>query len=316
MRFGCYLGLSLFPDHGETKEELLGNADIALKESERAMRPFVVYDEETGQRFRTRDQVEVELKQAIHAGFIGFSLNYQPLVDRYKASRGAEALLRWESPTLGSVSPAEFVPVAEESGIIRHLGHWALYQACRQLHLWQNAGHDDLYLAVNLSPAQFKQADLVERVSGVVESTNIRPGTLHLELTETMVMEDPEDAIVKLEALRELGIHLALDDFGTGYSSLTHLRQFPFDVLKIDRSFVTDVDRTQNNREIVSAMIDLAHAFGMQSLAEGVEREEEFDFLVGRGVNLFQGYLFSRPLSGETYEELLNENASNRSDAV
>lgn len=307
VRFGCYLGLSLFPGHGETKEELLGNADIALNECERVLRPFVIYDEETGARFRLRDRVEVELKQSIHAGFDGFSLNYQPLFDRQQRSRGAEVLLRWETPSLGPVSPAEFVPVAEETGVIRHVGHWALYQACRQLQMWHEAGYADLYLAVNLSPAQFKQTDLVERVAGVIESTGLHGGSLHLELTETTVMEDAEDAIVKLEALQALGIHLALDDFGTGYSSLTHLRQFPFDVLKIDRSFVTDVDRTENNREIVSAMIGLAHAFGMQSLAEGVERREEFDFLVDRGVNLFQGYLFSRPLDTGSYEAMLDQ---------
>jgi predicted signal transduction protein with EAL and GGDEF domain len=309
VHFGCFLGLSLFPAHGETKEKLLGNADIALKESERALRPYVIYDDTTGERFRLRERIEVELKQSIHDRFHGFSLNYQPFVDPTRQSRGAEALLRWVSPTLGSVSPAEFVPIAEETGIIRHLGHWALYQACRQLRQWHKAGYRDLYLSVNLSPAQFNQADLVERVAGVIESTGLEGSALHLELTETTVMGDPEDAIVKLDALREIGIRLALDDFGTGYSSLTHLRQFPFDVLKIDRSFVTDVDRTENNREIVSAMIDLAHAFGMHSLAEGVEREEEFSFLVDRGVQLFQGFLFSRPLDSDAYAVRLADGA-------
>lgn len=301
VHFGCFLGLSLFPGHGETKEKLLGNADIALKESERSLRPYVIYDDTTGERFRLRERIEIELKQSIHDQFHGFSLNYQPFVNPSRHSRGAEALLRWVSPTLGPVSPADFVPIAEETGIIRHLGHWALYQACRQLKHWHTAGYLDLYLSVNLSPAQFNQADLVERVAGVIESTGLEGRALHLELTETTVMLDPEEAIVKLDALREIGIRLALDDFGTGYSSLTHLRQFPFDVLKIDRSFVTDVDRTENNREIVSAMIDLAHAFGMHSLAEGVEREEEFAFLVDQGVQLFQGFLFSRPLNSDDY---------------
>ncbi len=316
VRFGCFLGLSMYPFHGESKEELLGNADIALKEAERSLRPFVTYDEETGTRFRMRDRVEVELKQAIHAGFEGFSLHYQPLIDRQMHSRGAEALLRWDSSTLGSVSPSEFVPVAEESGIIRHLGHWALYQACRQLSKWQGLGYNDLYLAVNISPAQFMQEDLVERVAGVMESTGLTGGALHLELTETTIMVDPDDAIVKLNQLRALGIQLALDDFGTGHSSLTHLRQFPFDVLKIDRSFVTDVDRTENNREIVTAMIGLAHAFGMKSLAEGVERREELEFLLERGIDLIQGYLFSRPLTPESYESAITTDAWAVNDAV
>ncbi len=307
VRFGCHVGLSLYPDHGDSRELLLGNADIALVESEKALSPFVVYDDQTGLRFRERERIEFELKQAIHDSFAGFSLHYQPLVGRDLTSSGAEALLRWESPTLGTVSPGRFVPIAEETGTIRHIGQWVLYQACRQLREWQERGHQDLYLSINISPSQFKQIDIVERVSGVIESTGLDATSLHLELTETTVMEDPSDARAKLEELRDLGIHLALDDFGTGYSSLTHLRQFPFDVLKIDRSFVTDVDQNANNQEIVKAMIGLARGFGMNSLAEGVETQAELDFLLGAGCDLIQGYFFSRPLPGDRYFEYLQE---------
>ncbi|MFP4376274.1 MAG: putative bifunctional diguanylate cyclase/phosphodiesterase [Spirochaetales bacterium] len=307
VRFSCHVGLALCPDHGNSKELLLGNADIALIESEKTLTPFVVYDDQTGLRFRERERIEFELKQAIHTGFTGFSLHYQPLVGRDLTSMGAEALLRWESPSLGSVSPGRFVPIAEETGTIRHIGQWVLYQACRQLREWQERGHEKLYLSVNISPSQFKQIDIVERVSGVIESTGLDATSLHLELTETTVMEDPTDAAAKLEELRNLGIHLALDDFGTGYSSLTHLRQFPFDVLKIDRSFVTDVNENANNQEIVKAMIGLARGFGMNSLAEGVETQAELDFLLGAGCDLIQGYFFSRPLPGDRYFEYLQE---------
>jgi EAL domain-containing protein (putative c-di-GMP-specific phosphodiesterase class I) len=171
--------------------------------------------------------------------------------------------------------------------------------------LWHAEGHNDLYVSVNLSPSQFKQIDLVERIGGILESLDVDGKFLTLELTETTVMEEPEDAIVKMSELRSMGVRLALDDFGTGYSSLSYLRRFRFETLKIDRSFITDVDKNSNDQEIVRAMIAMSRAFGMQTLAEGVETREEFDFLVSEGCDLIQGYHFSPAVDPEQFSGLL-----------
>ncbi len=293
VRFGCYLGISIYPYHGTTREELLGNADIALIESERNGVPLVVYDDEMGVRYREREYIETELKLAIQSGFDGLDLHYQPLVDGNGRIRGAEALIRWDHGELGRISPSRFIPVAEEIGAVRFIGQWSLYRACRQLKQWHTAGYEDLYVSVNLSPSQFKQVDLVERIGGVIESVGLPERCLTLELTETTVMEEPEEAIAKMKDLQSMGVRLALDDFGTGYSSLSYLRRFEFDTLKIDRSFVTNVDMNRNDQEIVRAMVAMAKAFGMQTLAEGVERREELDFLMENGCDLVQGFLYS-----------------------
>ncbi len=293
VRFGCYLGIAIFPLHGDTREELLGNADIALIESERNGSPFVIYSDEMGVRYREREDIETELKLAIQSGFDGLDLHYQPLVDTEGRIRGAEALIRWQHADLGSISPARFIPVAEEIGAVRFIGQWSLYRACRQLKQWYAAGHDELYVSVNLSPSQFKQVDLVERIGGVLESVGLPGRCLTLELTETTVMEDPEEAVARMKDLQSMGVRLALDDFGTGYSSLSYLRRFEFDTLKIDRSFITNVDMHPNDQEIVRAMVAMAKAFGMQTLAEGVERSEELGFLLENGCDLVQGYYYS-----------------------
>ncbi len=305
VRFGCHLGISVYPDHGREREELLGNADIALFEGERSRAPYTVYSDEMGERYRERVNVERELNQAIQAGFEGFALQYQPFVNPEGRICGSEALIRWTHPRLGRIPPDLFVPIAEDIGSVRFIGQWTLYRAARQLRLWHAEGYDDLYVSVNLSPSQFKQVDLVERIGGILESLDVDGRFLTLELTETTVMEEPEDAIVKMRDLRSMGVRLALDDFGTGYSSLSYLRRFQFETLKIDRSFITDVDKNPNDQEIVRAMIAMSRAFGMQILAEGVETQQEFDFLVSEGCDLIQGYHFSPAVDPEQFSVLL-----------
>ncbi|MEE8440858.1 MAG: GGDEF domain-containing phosphodiesterase [Spirochaetia bacterium] len=305
--FGCSLGTAVFPYHGKTREQLLGNADIALSESERTRTPHVVYTDEMGDLYRRRLSLEVELKAAMQGGFEQFSLHFQPFVNRDRKITGAEALIRWNHPTDGLISPARFIPIAEETGSIRFIGQWTLYQACRRLKVWHQNGHEDLNIAINLSPSQFKQMDLAERISGILDSVRLTGESLKLELTETTIMEDPEDAIVTMNELRDQGITLSLDDFGTGYSSLSYLRRFPIDTLKIDRSFVTDVDRNLANQEIVKAMIGMAKSFGMQTLAEGVEREEELEFLFDLGCDHVQGYYFSKPIPDADFQALLTD---------
>lgn len=296
VRFGCHLGIAVHPDHGTTREELLGNADIALVESERSRDPFVVYSEAMGMQYRERQQLEAELRNALQAGFEGLYLSFQPFTDAESRVRGSEALIRWDHDRLGAIPPDRFVPVAEEMGAIRFIGQWTLYRACRQLKRWHAAGHEDLYVSVNLSPTQFRQVDLVDRIGGILESLDLEGRFLTLELTETTVMEEPEEAIAKMRDLRTMGTKLALDDFGTGYSSLSYLRRFQFDTLKIDRSFITGVHLSRNDQEIVKAMIAMSQAFGMKTLAEGVEHRDELDFLFEHGCDLVQGYYFSPPV--------------------
>ena len=308
--FGCSMGTAVFPYHGETREELLGNADIALIESERIRTPHVVYTDAMGDRYRERLSLEAELKAAIQGGFEQFSLHYQPFVDRDRRITGAEALIRWNHPAAGLISPARFIPIAEETGSIRFIGQWTLYRACRQLKSWHSDGHEDLNISINLSPSQFKQIDLVERIDGILDSVRLKGTSLKLELTETTIMDDPEDAILTMNHLRDQGITLSLDDFGTGYSSLSYLRRFPIDTLKIDRSFVTDVDTNPANQEIVKAMIAMATSFGMQTLAEGVEREEELDFLFDLGCDQIQGFYFSKPVPEVEFQKLLANGSS------
>jgi len=310
VRFGCSLGTAVFPYHGETREELLGNADVALIQSERSRTPHVVYTEEMGDNYRDRLSLEAELKAAIQGGFEQFSLHYQPFVNRDREITGAEALIRWNHPTAGFISPVRFIPIAEETGSIRFIGQWTLYRACRQLKAWHRSGYNDLSISINLSPSQFKQIDLAERIDGILDSVRLKGESLKLELTETSIMEDPEEAIVTMNQLRDQGITMSLDDFGTGYSSLSYLRRFPIDTLKIDRSFVTDVDTNPANQEIVKAMIGMAKSFGMQTLAEGVEREEELDLLFDLGCDQIQGYYFSKPVPEAEFQKLLSNGSS------
>ena len=310
VRFGCYLGIAVYPYHGKRKEELLGNADIALGESERNRSSYVVYTDELGERFRERATLEDELKLAIQGGFEQFSLYYQPFVNRDRRITGAEALIRWRHPTAGFISPSRFIPIAEDTGSVRFIGQWTLYRACRQLKTWHGVGHEDLHISVNLSPSQFKQIDLVERVEGILDSVKLHGESLKLELTETTIMEDPEDAIVTMNQLRRQGITLSLDDFGTGYSSLSYLRRFPIETLKIDRSFVTDVDTNPANQEIVKAMVAMGRSFGMKTLAEGVETEGELEFLFDLGCDHVQGFYFSRPVPETDFRRLLMSGAA------
>ena len=306
VRFGSHLGVAIHPRDGTTREELLGNADIALAESERSRSRFVIYSGDMGDRYREREQIEIELGVAIQAGFEGFSLNYQPLVDRLGVIRGCEALMRWNHAQLGSIPPGRFIPVAEDIGAVRFLGQWSLYRACRQLKQWHQSGYPDLHVSVNLSPSQFKQVDLIERVGGILESVRLEARCLTLELTETTVMEEPEEAVAKMNELRSMGVRLALDDFGTGYSSLSYLRRFQFDTLKIDRSFVTSVHQSRNDQEIVRALIAMARAFGMKTLAEGVEEREALDFLLESGCDYVQGYHFSPAVPEDRFAALLS----------
>lgn len=302
--FGCHLGLSVNTG-GLTKEELLGNAYIALAESEAGRGRYVIYDESIGNGYRQKAEIERSLATVAQSGFEDFRLVYQPFVDAEGTVIGAEALIRWFHPRLGPLSPALFIPVAEETGDIRLLGQWTLYNAARQLREWTRGNGRDLHMSINLSPAQFKQQDLIVRVEGIIEALELEEGQLKLELTEGAVMEDPDEAVRTMAMLDERGVRISIDDFGTGYSSLSYLKRFPVHTLKIDRSFIDDVTTNESNQEIVRAIISMAKSLRIQSLAEGVETVEQRDFLVAEGVDAIQGYLYSPPVPARDFEPFL-----------
>jgi EAL domain-containing protein (putative c-di-GMP-specific phosphodiesterase class I) len=237
-------------------------------------------------------------------------LFYQPLVHaKTKRVVGLEALIRWQHPDLGLLSPAHFISAAELSGLIVPIGSWVLRTACRQTKLWQKRIDPDLTVSVNLSARQFQQGNLIEEVRSVLEDTGLAPPSLELEITESNAMQNAENTINTLRELKALGVCIAMDDFGTGYSSLNYLKRFPFDTLKLDRSFVRDVCADSSDAAIVSAAIAMAHSLKLHVTAEGVETEEQLEFLRQHECDRIQGYLFSPPLSLDKLEAFLTEHS-------
>jgi len=245
-----------------------------------------------------------DLRRALERG--EFSLDYQPQIDLASGRiTGLEALLRWRHPELGNIPPDQFIPLAEETGLINAIGHWVLATACRQVVALQRAGHAGLKIAVNLSAQQFNQAGLTIMIAEILAATGLAAGCLELELTESTIMTSAENNRQTLRNLKELGIQLAIDDFGTGYSSLGYLKHFPIDRLKIDRSFVHDIIGSADAAAIVEAIITLAHSLNIKVIAEGVETRQQMDFLRERGCEEVQGYYFGFPGAADELETLL-----------
>ncbi len=297
------IGVSLYPRDGDHGEILLRYADIAMyrvKEYGRnSVRQFVP---EMGTSAISRLNMEAALRRALERQ--EFVLHYQPKIDlRDGRLVGAEALIRWQHPQIGMVHPIEFIPLAEETGLILPLGEWVLRQACRQLVRWQAEGLQDLRIAINMSSRQFRQEDLAERVAGILQESGANPACITLELTESMVMQDVSSTLVALRALKQLGLSISLDDFGTGYSSLSYLRRFPIDELKIDKSFINDIHENPDDAAIASAIVAMALSLGLQVVAEGVENQAQADLLRKMGCNQVQGYYFSRPLDVAAFSQ-------------
>jgi EAL domain-containing protein (putative c-di-GMP-specific phosphodiesterase class I) len=251
---------------------------------------------------KERAALESDLRQAI--GAMQFVLHYQAQVTGAGHITGAEVLVRWQHPQRGMISPAQFIPLAEETGLILALGHWVTETACVQLAHWAiEPGMAELTIAVNVSAQQFRQPDFVERILAVLQKTGANPNRLKLELTESMLVENMQDIIEKMHVLKAKGIGFSLDDFGTGYSSLSYLKRLPLDQLKIDRSFVCDVLIDANDAVIAKTVIALGQSLGLNVIAEGVETAEQRDFLASSGCQSYQGYFFSRPLPVEGFEE-------------
>ena len=288
---GVSIGIALYPQDGQTAEELLRCADIAMYRSKEEGRgTYRLFEAKMDAELQHQRALERDLRLAIERNDL--EIYYQPLVScETRLIEGYEALLRWQHPTRGFVSPADFIPIAEESGLILPLGQWVLDTACAAAAEWDMPWR----LAVNFSPAQFKQNDLIERIVDTLDRTGLPPGRLEIEVTEGVLISEPDRAVALLSSLRSSGVRVSLDDFGTGYSSLSYLRQFPLDKIKIDRSFVNDLDVDEKSASIVRAVVALAHSLGLSVTAEGVETQEQLDLLRLQRCNQVQGYLVGRP---------------------
>ena len=298
------IGITIHPNGTDNSQVLLEHAEIAMERVKReGGGGYRLYDDEPATSRGGRFDLETRLRHALERG--EFALHYQPKVRLLDgAITGAEALLRWNAPELGAISPAKFIPIAEESGLIVPIGEWVLRTACAQMQSWHEQGHS-IGIAVNLSPRQFRQKDLVSSVAEVLKQSGLAPQHLELEITEGTAMTNAERAINILRELHGLGAKLSVDDFGTGYSSLAYLKRFPLDSLKIDRSFVVDVGADTNSEAIMRATIALAQSLKLKVVAEGVETEAQRDFLVRAGCDEMQGYLYSRPLPAAEFLALL-----------
>lgn len=301
------IGISLYPRDGHDADELLKNADMAMYQAKEAGRNTChFFSPELNMRATERMLLESTMRRALERN--EFFLAYQPQMELSSGRiAGIEALVRWRHPDLGTVPPAHFIPIAEETGLIVPLGEWVLETACRQAVAWQQEGHPPVRMAVNVSARQFRQKNLGLRIDKILAETGLDPALLELELTESAVMENPDEAVLTLRQLKQMGITLSIDDFGTGYSSLSHLKHFPIDRLKIDRSFVRHVTRDQNDATIAEAIIALAHSMKLSVVAEGIEHDDQMRFMSHRHCDVMQGYYLSRPISATEFGDFLKK---------
>ncbi len=305
------IGISMFPVDGSNSVHLLKNADAALYRAKERGNGYEFYVSEMNAAAPERLALENSLRRAMDRGEL--SLHYQPQMDLVTGRIvGAEALARWNHPDWGMVPPATFIPLAEETGLIIPITEWVLRTACQQSKAWQTAGWPAIRISVNLSGRSFKQRDLASMVDRVFRETGLLPQHLDLELTESSLMEDVEATTATLGRLNAMGIQLSIDDFGTGYSSLSYLKRFPLSTLKIDRSFIRDLANDQDDAAIVKAIIALAHSLCLRVVAEGVETEEQLNFLRNENCDEIQGYYFSRPLPADAFAQFLAKQAASQ----
>jgi len=304
------IGISLYPEDGEDQHTMLKNSSAALfRARQSGGDDYQFYTADMNDRALKRLTLENDLRSALERK--EFIVYYQPKIGTDSENIvGMEALVRWQHPKLGLVSPAEFIPLAEETGLIAPIGEWVLRTACAQNKIWQESGLRHLRVSVNLSLRQFRQADLVEVIEHALAETGLAPECLELELTESSMMHDAPQAVETLNRLRKLGIRISIDDFGSGYSSLSYLKHLPIDVLKIDQTFVRDMNTDPNDAAIVMAIITLAHSLNLKAIAEGVETQEQFNMLRLLRCDEVQGYLFSKPVPPEAFEKLMQEEQS------
>jgi diguanylate cyclase (GGDEF)-like protein len=299
------IGISFYPEDGDDMDTLYKNADMAMYRAKDSGRnTYQTFDSMMNERAVERLSLEKDLRKAIERE--EFVVYYQPQIEvRTGRLIGMEALVRWMSPERGMVSPGQFIPLAEDTKLIVPIGEWVLRTACRQTKAWQEAGYDPLRVSVNLSAEQFQQPKLIEMIAGVLEETGLDPRSLELEVTESMTMHNIDRAIATMHELEALGIRISIDDFGTGHSSLNYLKKLPIHTLKIDQSFVRDIPDNPDDAAIATAIIAMAHSLNLNVVAEGVETEEQLQFLRERCCDEMQGYLISRPLPPEEFAKFL-----------
>jgi len=301
------MGIAFFPQHDQTIEGLIRKADAAMYEvKERGRNTFLVYTPKMDQGKVERMSIETQLRMALNNDEL--LLSYQPQIQLPELRVvSVEALLRWQHPQLGSVSPATFIPIAEETGLIISIGEWVLREACKQHFRWIEQGLPKLRMAVNISGVQFKQREFCGLVKRIIDESGIDPQFLELELTESVVMTHAEYTVQTLTELRAIGVKLAIDDFGTGYSSLSYLRKFPLDRIKIDQSFIRHIKNTPANEAIVRAIIALGKSLGLETVAEGIENDDELECIISHHCHEAQGYHFARPLPANDFSDWLRQ---------
>jgi diguanylate cyclase (GGDEF)-like protein/PAS domain S-box-containing protein len=301
----CSIGICIWPGDGDDAETLMRNADSAMHRAKEAGRnTFRFFTPEMDATAQARAKLAVELSEAVKNE--EFQLAFQPILElSTRRIVGAEVLLRWHSRQFGIVSPDQFIPLAEEIGLILPMGEWILLSACREAAAWREAGLGDCKVSVNISARQFQQEDLAERLNRALIHSGIPASMLTVEITESMMLADSREVLSKLLQIKELGVTLSVDDFGTGYASLSYLKNFPVDILKIDRSFVSGIDSNPDDATLAEAIISMGHSLGQTIVAEGVETEAQMNYLIERGCDFAQGFFFSRPVTAEAFRELL-----------
>jgi len=299
------IGVSVYPDDGQDAETLIKNADTAMYQAkENGRQSYQFFKPAMNVRAVKRQSIEENLRRALERQ--EFALHYQPIINLKSGNiRGAEALLRWTHPTGGGISPADFIPVAEDSGLILPIGRWVLQEACTQARAWVDAGLPLATMAVNISSMEFRDDNFLKSVFATLKNTGLDPGCLELELTESVLMKRAESAASVLKTLRASGVQIAVDDFGTGYSSLSYLRKFPIDALKIDQSFIRQIMTAPDDATIVTAIISMGRSLNLRVVAEGVETQGELEFLQTHQCDEAQGYYFSRPVLPQQFAQLL-----------
>ncbi len=304
---GVSIGISVFPDTAKEAQSMINQADLAMNQAKRAGgNNFQFYSSDMRVASVEQLALETSLRKAIFKD--EFVVYYQPKVDLASHRiTSVEALVRWQHPTMGLLPPKDFIPLAEETGLIGAIGEWVMERSCRQAREWQQEGLGDVAVSVNLSPQQFRKGDVLDVIDRVITNTELPTGMLELELTESLIMEDLDKNIDLLTQMRERGIELSLDDFGTGYSSLNYLKRFPMDILKIDRTFVRDLDQNADDAAITRAIIEMAHSLNMRVVAEGVETGSHLEILRDMGCDIIQGFHVSRPIPESQMHELLRE---------
>ncbi|MDP4092023.1 MAG: EAL domain-containing protein [Bacillota bacterium] len=299
------IGITVYPDDGDDQQTLLKNADTAMYHAkELGKNNYQVFSESLNVRYQERYEMEGSLRHAIVRDEL--DIHYQPQVDINTGKIvSLEALLRWNHPKLGMIPPAKFIPIAEETGLIIPIGEWVLRKACKKVKDWQDQGYGRVNISVNLSVKQFYQCDIVSTIKDVLKETDLEPKFLELEITESIAIQDLESVVRSLNTLKAMGIKVSLDDFGTGYSSLNYLKRIPIDMLKIDKAFINDIGKDNNQEAITKAVIAIAHVMDISVIAEGVETREQFEFLSNNDCDIVQGYLLSKPLPEKEVENLV-----------